>query len=227
MKLLGIDTTTSFLCIGLYDGEKIYEYNMNVGNKLSGMLMPTVKRIIGMLGWRLVDIDYFICGVGPGSFTGIRTGLAAIKGMSLVLDKPVVGISSLDILAMNANVENQYIIPILDARRNMVYLSIYRKRAGVLRKISPYLLLKEEKFLRKIIPGSVLLGDGLGIYKDRIKLLKKDISFLEKDYWYPRGHNIIKLGLNRIKNDSYTDAFGIKPVYLYPKDCQIKKNSKV
>ena len=78
MKILGIDTTTGRLCLGLYVDGKFYEYSLEVGRKLSALLVPTIQRVIDAAGLKIADIDYFACGLGPGSFTGMRIGLATI-----------------------------------------------------------------------------------------------------------------------------------------------------
>ena len=82
MKILGIDTTTKFLSLGFYADGKVYEYNLEAGSRLSGLLVPTIERALAALGWDIASIDYFACGIGPGSFTGVRVGLATVKGFA-------------------------------------------------------------------------------------------------------------------------------------------------
>ncbi|MFH1269987.1 MAG: tRNA (adenosine(37)-N6)-threonylcarbamoyltransferase complex dimerization subunit type 1 TsaB [Candidatus Omnitrophota bacterium] len=229
MKILGIDTTTKFLCLGVYDNGRIYEYNLDVGRKLSALITPAIKRVVDALGWQIKDIDYFACGLGPGSFTGIRVGIAAIKGLALSLNKPVVGIPTLDILAANARTAGNYVMPIVDARRNLIYCGIYRNKSGKLTRITPYMLLTIDEFFKKIkVKGDVvMLGDAVNLYKQKILMRMGKATVLDKDYWYPAGHNIVNLAIDRIKAEKTDSAFGIKPVYLYPKECQIKNIRKI
>lgn len=221
MKILGIDTSTKFLSIGICDNDKIYEYNLELGRKHSVLLVPTIKRIIDALGWDLKKVDYLSCGLGPGSFTGLRIGVATLKGLSFSLNKPILGISTLDILAKNSD-RDGIIMPAVDAKRNLVYSAIYRKCAKVLKRISPYMLLPVDEFLKKARPNSTLLGDGLALYKDEILKNVKGAYLLDRDYWYPQGRNIIELSFDQIKEKRFSDAFKINPIYLYPKECQIK-----
>src|SRR3990167_8720388 len=109
MKILGIDTSTKFLSLGISEDDKIYEYNLELGRQMSDLLSPTIKKVLDALGWRINDIDYFACGLGPGSFTGMRVGIATVKGLAFSLNKPVVGISTLDILARNAATLGDYV----------------------------------------------------------------------------------------------------------------------
>ena len=222
MKILGIDTSTKFLSLGISEDDKIYEYNLELGRQMSDLLSPTIKRVLDALGWRINDIDYFACGLGPGSFTGMRVGLATIKGLSWSLKKPIIGISTLDILARGVGSTGQTIIPIIDAKRGLLYCSFYKNKNGTLKRIAPYRLLKEEDFFGKAVNDSIILGDGLNLYKEKILSNIKGVTFLDRDYWYPKGRNIIALALAKIKIKKPDNPFSIKPIYLYPKECQIK-----
>lgn len=222
MKILGIDTTSEFLCVGIYDNDRAYEYNLKLGRKHSALIIVTIKRLLDALGWQAKNIDYFACGSGPGSFTGVRIGMAAIKGLAWSLNKPVISVSSLDILAGNATGIDATIVPALDAKRGLIYCSIYRSRDNCLKRLTPYMLLSMGDFVKKIKPGSTIFGDALLLYKEEISRQINGVRFLDKDYWQLRGSNIIGPALEKLKEGKLNSAFDIKPIYLYPKDCQIK-----
>jgi tRNA threonylcarbamoyladenosine biosynthesis protein TsaB len=245
MKILGIDTTTKFLCLGAYDGAKIYEYNLALGTKHSALLVPTIKRILDALQWHISEVDYFACGLGPGSFTGMRVGLATIKGFSWATKRLVIGISTLDILAQNVNPlrdrlpkatvssnngsisnglkdSDKDIIPIIDAKRELIYCSIYKKKNRKLSRVKPYMLLSIEEFFKIAKPDSIIFGDAVSLFKEEIIRRVRGANILDKDYWYPKAHNIIALALERIKEKKFENSFGIRPIYLYPKECQIR-----
>jgi len=229
MKILGIDTTTKVLSIGAYDGVKIYEYNMDLGIKQATLLAPIIKRILDALKWKIGDVDYFACGLGPGSFTGIRVGLATIKGFAWALNLPIAGVETLDLLASNAKEETGIVIPIVDAKRNMVYACIYEISVSGLKKKSPYLLVTMDDLIKKIKFAKykaklIFLGDAIPLYKEKIIRELGEVSILDKDCWYPKGHNIIEQALIKIKNKKISNTFNIEPIYLYPKDCQIRKH---
>ncbi len=223
MKILAIDTTTKFLTLAVYDNGRVAEYNLETGNKLSTLLVPTIKRTLEALGLNLQDIDYFAAGIGPGSFTGIRLGLSAIKGFSLALGKPIIGIPTLDALAMNAPLCDQRIIPAIDAKRGLIYSSVYKYKKGKLTQTMPYSLLTKEELLRNIKPLSIIFGDALNLYREDIKRDIGEVSFLDKDLWYPKAHNFITLALNRIGKNKPGANSKINPIYLYPQECQIRK----
>lgn len=211
--------------MGIYNDNKIYEYNLDLGRRLSALITVTIKRVLDALGWQIKDIDYFACGLGPGSFTGMRVGIATVKGLAFSLNKPVVGVSTLDILARNAGISGAYVIPIVDARRNLIYCSIYRNKFGQPARIKPYMLLTIDEFFTKakLEDNAVILGDAIDLYKQKILMQMKNVTVLAQDYWYPRGRNIINLARERINSKMVFSASGIKPVYLYPKECQIRQ----
>lgn len=233
MRILGFDTSTGFLCVGACDNDKLYEYGLGLGTKISELLVPTIKRIIKSLGWEISDIDYFAAGIGPGSFTGLRVGLATVKALSWSLDKPIVGVSSLDILASNAPKNCDFIIPVIDAKRGLVYASIYKNQGALIKRIAPYMLLDFQELALRVknkIPGkafnnSVILGDGLNICAKDCSAGLKGIKLLDKDYWRLEGRNLIVLAKAAIGKEKTTDSFGLLPLYLYPKECQIRKSS--
>jgi tRNA threonylcarbamoyladenosine biosynthesis protein TsaB len=225
MRILGIDTSTRFLCLAIYDKGKVYSYNLEAGRRLSSLITVTIRNVLDAAGLKAGDIDYFACGVGPGSFTGLRIGIATIKGLSWPLRKPVIAVSSLDILSRNADACEEQVIPLLDARRGLVYCAIYNKKNNVFRKKGSDMLLSSEELFRKTQPGGIFLGDGTSLLGSQILSRVKNAVILDRDFWYPKPHNIIELALERISGAkaNLSNAFKIKPEYLYPKDCQIRK----
>lgn len=223
MKILGVEATSSFLSLAIYDNGRVCEYNLEVARKLSCLLSVTIKRVLDASGLRADDIDYFACGLGPGSFTGIRVGLAAIKGMSWALKKPVIGISTLDILAQSVKDSGALIVPVIDAKRSLIYCSVYKKRNEQLVRLKPYMLLNEGDLFQKVKGNVILLGDALGLYRDKFLMNIKGAVLLDRDRWYPKASNMIELALERIKKVKPKISDDIKPIYLYRQECQIKK----
>jgi tRNA threonylcarbamoyladenosine biosynthesis protein TsaB len=223
MKILAIETTTKFLTLAISDNGKVCEYSLEVGTRMSSLLVPTIKRILEAKGLGIEDMDYFACGLGPGSFTGIRLGLSTIKAFGWSLNKPIIGISTLDIIARNAPLTDKEIIPVIDAKRGMVYCCSYKFKNGMLTKSMPYKLLSPGEFYRKIKPGALVFGDAINLYRDAIASKEPGVKFLDKDTWYPKGRNIITIAEDKIKKGEVGDCFKINPIYLYPKECQIRK----
>jgi len=229
MKILGIDTSTKFLCIGLSDGVGIYEYRLDLGRGHDIYLIEHIDRILKALKMKIKDIDYLAVGLGPGSFTGLRIGLSTVKGLSLVLKKKIVGISTLELIAYNAlDLEDvSYICPIIDAKRKLLYTSVYQKDNFSLKQIRPLSLIGIEELIKIVPKGTTFLGDGLNLYRDNIMYNVKNSRALDQDYFWPKATNLIRLAIKYINRKKFTPLDKIKPLYLYPKECQINiKNIK-
>jgi tRNA threonylcarbamoyladenosine biosynthesis protein TsaB len=223
MKILAIDTSTRFLCLGIHDGTKTYGYHLEVGRELSRLLAVTIQRTMDAARLKLKDVDCFACGLGPGSFTGLRTGVSCVKGMSWALNKPVVGIPSLEVIAKNAGAINKPLVAVVDAKRDLIYCGFFKNQGGQLKRTKPYGLLTLEGLLKKAPRESVFLGDAIALYQEELRRGIKGAAFLDKDAWYPQPHQLIELALERIKEKRFSNPYDLEPLYLYPKECQIKK----
>jgi tRNA threonylcarbamoyladenosine biosynthesis protein TsaB len=216
VKILGIDTTTARLCLGLYVDGKFYEYSLQAGTRLSALLVPTIQRVICAAGLKITEIDYFACGLGPGSFTGMRIGLATIKGLSVIKNKPVIGISTLDILAKNARPTDRLIVAALDARRSLIYCCAYKYAQGSLKRKSAYSLLSLDELVKKFPRKVVILGNAVALYSDALLARIKNAVVLDKDHWSVQAHNLIELALVKIKAKQFSSALTVKPIYFKP-----------
>lgn len=224
MKILGIDTSSKFLNIALSEDEDIIKEESHLlDRKQAGRLIPIVKELLRKSKMPVNKIDAFVIGLGPGSFTGLRIGVSAIKGFGIVTGKPCIGVASIDAIACNAEDNDRDIIPIIDAKRGQVYAAIYRRKAGRVKRLSDYMVLSVAELLKKIKREPVFLGDGLPLYRDAILNADKKAVFLEERCWYPGAGNIIKLGFSKIKKAKKPGLDKLTPLYLYPDDCQVRK----
>ncbi|MFH1578048.1 MAG: tRNA (adenosine(37)-N6)-threonylcarbamoyltransferase complex dimerization subunit type 1 TsaB [Candidatus Omnitrophota bacterium] len=226
MNILAVETSSKKLCVGILNHKgRILEYNLDSGQRHTELILPTIKRALKnfKLGFR--GIDYFAVGLGPGSFTGLRIGLATIKGFAAALEKPVIGLPTLDVIAHNAlPAKSKIICPLIDARRNLLFTALYEVAREKLKRISPYLLIDLEGLFKIIKPSDsvAFLGDATMLYQPRLKQKIKRCLILEEDAWYPKAGNLIKLAGDLISKGKFKDAARIKPIYLYPKECQIR-----
>jgi tRNA threonylcarbamoyladenosine biosynthesis protein TsaB len=230
MNVFAIDTTTKFLCIGLQTNTGRYEYRVEVGIKLSQALIPTVKRVLSAAGLEIGGVDYFVAGIGPGSFTAVRIGLASVKAFAWGLQKPVAGVCTLDILAAGARREG-IVVPMIDAKRSLFYSAVYRKNAAGLKRLSPYVLLPRDALIglvsKKVASSKkstiIITGDGVPALKDACIASFPGVVFLDKDAWYPQPRPLLELGTARIAAKEFVHPFKLEPVYLYPQDCQVRR----
>jgi len=189
----------------------------------SSLLIPKIKEMLEKVNFSIDGVDAFVIGLGPGSFTGLRIGVSAVKGFGIATKKPCVGVASIDALALNVDDEKRPIVPIIDAKRQQVYSAIYRRRNGRIVKESRHLLLHVEDLMKRIKGPAIFLGDGIDLYREKIEKRSKKAVFLGEEYWYPKASNLIRLGLGKLKKHKKKDLSKLNPIYLYPKDCQVRK----
>src|SRR3989338_11288628 len=163
MNILAFDTSSKHFSLAVAkDGKTLHSRSIFLKKVLSGSIMPAIQGILKKAGLTLAKLDGFCVGLGPGSFTSLRVGLSTIKGLAFALKKPVVGISSLDGLAMNVK-EDADILTVVDAKRNLFYTCFYQKKGIALKRKSKYLLLSADEVLKVMKPGMILVGDGVGL----------------------------------------------------------------
>lgn len=169
MIFLGIDTSAQTASVAVCDEEKIIiTASLNTGLTHSQTLLPMVESILSASNMKLSDIDAFAVSNGPGSFTGIRIGVSAVKGFSYANNKPCVAVSTLEALAYNMQGFDGIICPVMDARRNQVYNALFEngERLCEDRAISIEELKAElEAYDKKIW----LVGDGADLVYNALK----------------------------------------------------------
>lgn len=213
MKILSIDTSSKLCGIAILENENIIkEISQNNGLTHSETLMPIIKETLEYLKLTINDIDLIICDKGPGSFTGIRIGVATAKAFSDSLNIQTIGISSLEALAYNVK-ENGVICSLIDAKNDNVYVSVFENINGnyILRrnctceKISD--LLDELKLVEYSI---TFVGDGAVNYKSIItSALPNKCNFIDTNDL--SAYNLGLAGLSHYKNEQFDD---VTPLYL-------------
>lgn len=189
MKIFAADTSSQVASAAICDGDKlICEITLN--NKLthSQTLMPIIKDVFEKSELKPCDIDIFAVADGPGSFTGLRIGVTTVKGLAHAVNKPVVGVNTLEAMCYNLPFCPHIIVPVMDARRGEVYNGFYRFSDGILEEICPPRAVALSKCLDEIkaLGGkAVFLGDAVPVYKDEIQRELNDLAVFA-----PQGANM-------------------------------------
>lgn len=224
MKLLCIDTSTKNFSLAVSEDLKVMaSKDIILKNVLSDSIVPSINAILKKAKVRLSGIDGFAIGLGPGSFTSLRVGLSTVKGLAFALQKPVVGISSLDTLALNVQERNHPICVINDARRKMIYTCVYEWKKDRLMKKTDYALVELKDFIQHIPSHTILIGDGIPFYRKELEKNIKRAWFYEEKQQYPQAKNMVTLAVQRFKEKKTDDVNQLVPIYLYPEDCQVTR----
>ncbi len=216
MKLLAIDSSAKSASVAICEnGKLISECYVNALLTHSRTLMPMVNNALTQADLSIKDIDAFCVNVGPGSFTGIRIGVAAVKGLALAENKPCAGISTLESAAYNFSDENCLVCVAMDARCNQVYTAIFRclnndvKRLCEDKAISIDELYSElSQFKEKIY----LAGDGAELCMSAFGEKLENIFLSGENRRYQRAFGTALAAEN--KTDVFADSTLLAPVYL-------------
>ena len=166
MKILSIDSSTKAASAAVIDGSKISsEYFLNTGFTHSETLMPMIEAALKHSATKLSDLDLIAVTLGPGSFTGVRIGVASAKGLAFTGNIPVVGVSALEALAYNLKgTKGEFLISaVIDARCSQVYNAIFKYTAEGIERITEDRVIKIvdlEKELENYSLPIYLIGDG-------------------------------------------------------------------
>ncbi len=222
MKILGIDTSTPIGSVALIEDDNIVaEHTLNIVQAHSSRLMPAIDSVLKKWGdITPKDLDGCAVGVGPGSFTGIRIGVATAKSLCYAVDKPIVGISTLEAIGYNLRWTNGLVCPILDARRSEIYGCIFHGGTDW-KRLTEDLCLPIDTFLDELdkhVSSNAnvnFVGDGLASYGDAIReRLGERACFAESIFNVPRGATIAHLGGQRLKQGDSDSYWTIVPNYV-------------
>ena len=223
MKILVIDTSGPVCGTAVMDGEKVYsEFTAQNRNTHSASLMPTIEAALNAAGTEMKDLDAVAAVTGPGSFTGVRIGVATAKGLAHGAGLPCIPVDALEALAASAGDFDGIVCPIQDARAGQVYGAAFRK-AERLTGDAP---VKLEEYLNTVSALGerfLFIGDGVPVHREAITAVmgeKAEFAPAYRGYLRPSAAGWIAL-----KKGTETDYLGLQATYLRPPNAQ--KNKKL
>ena len=230
MKILAVDTSTSMASVAVAIGEKIAaESTFNTDRTLSARLIPEIERLLSLSGLAAADIDLFAASTGPGSFTGVRGGIATVQGLALAGGRPCAGFSSLTLLAMNLQQAAYPVCTLLDARKSEVYGALFDCSAPIPAPLIGDTVLPPEHFLvllRQTTGSPVLFcGDGAVRYRDQIsEQLGGQALFAPFPLNIARASNGILLAQQAYRSGAALEPSRLLPTYLRASEAEINRN---
>ena len=223
MPILAIETATRQLGVAVMDGDRPLASFELLGDYPHAVELPgAVTRVLTESGLQLAKIEGIAVDIGPGSFTGLRIGLAFAKALAFPRKIPLTGVASLDVLAAGVPFAPGLVCPVLDARQKNVYAALYRAQDGALARESDYLLGPAEEIFQMVKEPAVFLGDGAAVWRERINALCPEPRFAEPALWAPRATILGRLGAARFARGEADPADRLVPLYLYPMDCSVR-----
>lgn len=164
MLILAMDSTAVAASVALLsDGAPLAAFHLNNGNTHSETLLPMAESVLRCTGKTVDDIDLFAVAAGPGSFTGVRIGVAAAKGLAWGAELPCYGVSTLEAMALSLGAWQGYVCPVMDARRSQVYNALFCVNCGKLERLREDRAIALEDLsqeLAELAQPIFLVGDG-------------------------------------------------------------------
>lgn len=219
MKVLAVDTSSIVASVALLDEDKLLgEYTINHKRTHSETILPMIKELLDSCEVSTKEVDVFAASIGPGSFTGLRIGVATIKALAHTVDKPVVGIKSIESMAYNLYGCNNLIVPMMDARRNRVYTGMYKWKDDKFEVIKDQDVIDVDELLEELHSKNesiMFSGDGCKVYKDKIIEKLGDKAILVPSYEnMAKASSIAQMALEKAKNNEVESYFDLVPDYL-------------
>lgn len=224
MKILAVDTATKSCSVAVIDEDTLLAELTSVNDQThSRQLLSIIDIVLGKAGLKIDQLDGFAVSIGPGSFTGLRIGIASVKGLAFGLNKPVVGISSLQTLAFQRR-QNPYLIcPVLDARKHEVYYCRYRFNSGKLEQESQERVASPAEAVRGIREPCVFVGNGAKLYQGLISAALGELAhFAAESQHTIQASAVAWLSLPRFKRQETDEVHLLVPHYIRKSDAELK-----
>ncbi len=224
MRVLAVDTTGAHGSVGVVAGGEL-EGLIGIKEtrpRHAESLLPTIDHLLRLVSLRLEEIDGFAVAVGPGSFTGLRIGIAAVEGLSFAAGKPAAGVSALEATAFRFRHAGGLIVPLIEAYRGEVYGSAYRARAGTLTLVVEPSCASASSFLDSL-PEPPSLVAGTAILRHREEIEAHARSAMVSDASFFIAGEVARLGRDRILAGDAAPLGSLAPLYVRRAEAELKR----
>jgi tRNA threonylcarbamoyladenosine biosynthesis protein TsaB len=226
MRVLAIECATPQQSVALVEGDRVVaESSYLAEGPRGGRLMPAVDAVMRKAGWVPREIDVVAVSVGPGSFTGVRVGVATAKGLALGTGARLVGVSTLEALAEGYPVPNVVVCALLDAYRGEVYAALFRRPGERLERLSSDAVMAPEAVATTVGGEVHLIGNGAARYRDRLETACGARAIITKAGLgsAPSAVAVARLGIRQLESLREDKRAGVEvlPVYLRRADAEV------
>jgi len=227
MNIFAIDTSQKTVSVAIMaDHLIVADIFIDSGRHHSEVIMPAIQQAFLLAALTPEEIDLFALTVGPGSFTGLRIGAATIKGIALSTGKPVVGVSTLEALALNlVHAENKIICPMLDAQKNQIYTALFRVEDDrTVERIGKEVVIDVDRWLQALDCEPLFLGDGAMKYAQKVQTWRSSTSCgkVNSDRHFVKAAAVAALASKIYQRGEQLDLLRFAPQYLRPSEAEIR-----
>jgi tRNA threonylcarbamoyladenosine biosynthesis protein TsaB len=221
MRVLAVDTTGAHGSVAVVAGSELEGLIgiREMSPRHAESLLPTIDHLLRLLSVELEHIDGFAVAVGPGSFTGLRIGIAAVQGLSFATGKPAAGISALEATAFRFRYLDGLIVTLIEAYRGEVYGAAYRARAGVLHLEVEPSCSSVSRFLASLPePPSLVAGTGLLRHRDAVEIHAPGAFLADPSFFI--GEEVARLGRAKLEAGDAAPLGSLAPLYIRPAEAE-------
>jgi len=223
MIIMGIDTSGSFGGAALVSEQGLVaEYLLQIHRGHSELIVPTIERVLSDSGIALEDLTAFAVVTGPGSFTGLRIGLATVKGFAYALNKPIIPVTAMEALAWQHRTYPQLVYPIIDARRQEVFTQAFRSGESVAEAVNCKVSDLVE-MLNSLSEPVLFTGPGVTAHRQQLSEVKHAIFAPDQDLQL-RPSSAAALGLERFKQGKTQSWYDVLPYYMRKSSAEYQFN---
>ncbi len=227
MLILGIETATERVSVAIGGHEGVIGlFEITKGRRHAETLVPAIEFLCRRSGIALGEISVIAVDVGPGLFTGMRVGLASAKAFAQALHVPMIGISSLDLLAFPCRHADRVVVPVIDARKGEVFYAMYRQVPGGVQQVVAPSVGPVEELVADLLARSedaLCVGDGARRYREEIlDGFHCEIGGDER----PSAGPLVQLAHARALREEWVNPREVEPIYLRAPDAQINWSSR-
>lgn len=220
MNVLAIDTSTAMLGLGLQTAEHYFELNQDVGLHHTENLLKEVHILLDKSTITASQLDLVVVAQGPGSFTGLRIGLSTAKGLSFGAGIPLVAVPTLDMYAYGHRIFPDWVVPVIDARKQRVYAAFYKDGAihGDILDITPELLLRKCNTHDHFLLTGPYAGLLCGLNRQADPQLTN--CTLDPLYAAPKTFALLQQGVERFQRQGGDNKY-LGPLYIRPSEAEL------
>ena len=222
MRILAVETSTLAGSVALLDDGRVAgQILLDIALTHSERLMAMVDGLLRDCGWKAEQLDALAVSIGPGSFTGLRVGIATVKGLALALALPVASVPTLDALASNVPFADAPVCPLLDARKGEVYLAVYRWNDDRPERVSDYLALSPRQAAERLTAPVIVLGDGVAACLPFLSHLGAGLRIAPSTHALPSAAVVGRIGHAQLVAGQSVAADALVPLYLRPSEAEL------
>lgn len=229
MLILGIETATERIGVAIAGSDGVLaSFEVTRGRQHAEILMPAIEFVCRHAGIEVASLSACAVDVGPGLFTGMRVGLATAQAMAMALEIPVIGVSSLEVLAQAYRHCHAVVVSIIDARKGQVFYELFLANGLDVRSVDTPRVGTIDDVIARIDDRAqevICIGDGAVRYRERLEGHRL-IEIGEPQFAHPSVQLLAMMAVRRAVREEWTNARDVRAVYLRAPDAEINWSTR-